>query len=662
MLVARGRKQRAIEFKTIRCLKCGGMRIMALPCAECGATPPLGEVNSAVVTRRSLVRRIEGRIQDLASGPGDLDDLEPHHEVLDFVKLFVGNLARLLADPRDEVAEVEFAGTIDRLDRLTQALRDLSAKRPSGRFRAYLAVAEELGRLWPIYSEALTADSMDVAQAASRRGQAVLDSSTDSLPAIAKSETAVAILADVRAESSVLKRSLKSITKLNEEMSFADLVALGQREAQKYAPFDVGPGGGVEFLLTSMLADVYLDPSVMDLKRTEIASLASNIDRIVEVSAMQDAIRDIGIARRDLYECLNQFALVEFDATSEGSQLRRFVKTIGDLYEAALPFLAWARLLSTKSTGNDRYSRLVKQNSTSLVLDLAKQFPLTFGDLPSFMRNAAHHGRSIDIDVDAGEVHFRLKSYEESMSIRDYVDHAYAVIESLLALSWIINSSFEAAKLEIDLPAGFSDELGLSVPELAAVWLSVQDGTHVVRSEVVDGRWILTADFQPDSALSVGITLASMDMDGVKVVEVSSLAARGEPLSVPLSVYEDFERSMAGEESSDFLMAVLDLKSRVAFGDMPALTAADLKFAIAFLGARLLGGDLTQVGNLRTLRRYAIELDEFALSDLAVTAISAIRSPSVRDSVLADLRAVSRESPEPPALPSADAVLVFREL
>src|SRR5690606_34840049 len=147
---------------------------------------------------------------------------------------------------------------------------------------------------------------------------------------------------------------------------------------------------------------------------------------------------------------------------------RRLAKTVGELYEGAVPLYAWCRLLANDVGQPDAYQRIVAKDATELTRKLAATLPATFQDLPAVLRNAGHHGRAFDVQADTGTVEIRLRSHAETMTASAYVNLAYAMLESLLALQWSISNWLEHAGVAVPMPYGAADAMGLSQPALAA--------------------------------------------------------------------------------------------------------------------------------------------------------------------------------------------------
>jgi hypothetical protein len=539
---------------------------------------------------------------------------------------------------------------------LVDALRAESRRRPAAEARAYLVVAKELARLWPIYREAVTTPNVARAQALAAEGQAILDHAPASLTAMRTVADAVEVLTDQHAEPSLIRRVTRALGIRYPGMDFAALSAMGATRAQDVSDATVGAGPGLDYLTLEMVADAFLDPEAIATKLQEASACCRDEQRLHEIASMEGAVEDLAVLRRDLFETLNQFTYVANQETRAAATLRRLAKAVGELYEAALPVLVWYRLLTGASNGPDRYQRHVQKNSTELATDLARRMPQTFGDMPPHLRNSAHHGRSLELDEAAGTIAIRLRSHQEVLPVDKYVDRSFALLESLLAISWALNSALDRAGIEVPFPPEDAQYMGLSQPDLAAFWLKVARGVTVSASAVHEGSWFVEATLADDDVLLAALSLASTADHRLTSVTVATPGSSEEPIELEWTAYQRFAEHAADAAAEEHLLELLELRHKTTRGGKCLLTEPDVAFAVMTLAASLLEGHTEQVVRLRRVRTLA---NDHGFESLVRTASSAIASLRQDDTHGLRTEIASRVGElQVPSLPTASRVTV----
>lgn len=614
-----------LAFSRVSCERCGAHRVLEMPCADCGYHPRHGEVNGPVVQRRQAAREVEKALALLPESSRAVDDAKRLREdLLWIIDEFFASFSELLratpsADGPNRLARVvRFARDLE------LSLRLASSVRPTAQARAFLATVSELNRLWPIYLSAMTTADMLAAQTAAKEGQRILDHSTESLHWFTLIQAAAESISDNQSEPSLAKRVVDALIQMNPSSDLAALGANGQKAAQELLEDSVGVGSGLDYLTLQLVGNAYLDPTVLSAKLKELNRLSQNADRLNEVASMEEAVTELSVVRRDLFETLTQFELVTRQEKNPAAILRRFIKVVGELYESALPLLAWSRLLGSTSSGSDRFLRLLRDDATSLVDKLKNSLPLTFGDMPGYLRNSAHHGRAIDVDDGTATVTVRLRSHQETLAVEDYIDRSYALLESLLALNWTLSNALEKSGITIPIPPTDAEHMGLTLPDLASVWFS-QKGIDISQNVVLDNVWILEGDWDGKDALTIALSLAAMVDGQIREIRVSEPGNTNSELEMPYAAYSQYADAVSEESSHDLLLGLLELRHRTTLDGHCVLTAQDVKFAIAALGIFLLEGDLTQIRRLRTLRSLARQHGFDELEELAEKSISGIR-------------------------------------
>lgn len=614
-----------IKFTTITCEGCGGTRVLENACGDCGRSPRPGEVNSPVVTRRQSMRVVEELIASRSADRFDFDLAEADQELRRLVNAETAALADVLGGSGTLAASERLADAELGLRAIAETLQEAAVVRPSARPRAYLSVARELQRLWPLYLEAATTSDVGRAEQLAARAQTVLDGSTRHLSDFATDVSAAELLANVRREPDLVTRVFEALRRKYPRLDLGDLIAHGRAQYRKLSGLESASGSSVDFLTIRLIASAYLDPDALDAKLRELALLPIDKQRLRAIAQMTDSIEDFGVARRDLFEALTQFERMASTEADPATIARRLAKTVGELYEAAVPLFAWCQLIVGDADGANAYQRLAVKDSTDLTKQLARSLPRTFQDLPSFLRNAGHHGRAFEVHSDTETVEIRLRSHAETMTISAYVNLAYAMLESLLAVHWTISNWLEHAAIGVPMPSGAVEAMGLTQAALAAFWLREAKGVSVDQSTLADGRWTIVGEFEEQDVLTVAIAMAQLADVRCEVVEVRQSGSMATPISIALEDYTAFS-AMAGTTGAQSALALLELRHRATRDDRCLLGTSDIEFAVVALGFAVAKGELDQVPNLRRARQFAVRHGESDLSTLAARALATVRN------------------------------------
>lgn len=613
-----------ISFTTITCEGCGGRRVLENPCGDCGRQPRTEEVNSPVVRRRQAMHVIDEMIASRSADQSNMDLANPDRELRRLVEAQIMALTDVLngggLSAGERLADAELG-----LRALAAQLEEVAAVRPSAAPRAYLSVARELQQLWPLYAAAARTSDIGQAERLAAQAQAVLDGSTRHLDDLAIDFNAAELLSDVRRQPELVARVFEAVRVKYPGRDLGELNALGRDQYRTISGREAASGSAVDFLTIQLVAAAYLDPAAMDNKLRELASQSIDSDRVREVANLPNAIVDFGVARRDLFEALTQFENIASTETDPAIIARRLAKTVGELYEGAVPLFAWCRLLANDANDPDAYQRLVAKDATELTRQLAKTLRCTFQDLPGFLRNAGHHGRAFDVHADIGTVEIRLRSHAETMTVSAYVNLAYAMLESLLAVHWTVSNWLEHAGIAVPMPRGAVDAMGLTQPALAAFWLREVMGIGVDQSTLKDGRWTISGGIAERDVLTVAIAMAQLADDRCEVVEVRMTGSSARPISVSLSDYFSFAAG-AGTTGAQSTLSLLELRHCFTCGEECLLTVNDIEFSIVALGFAVVNGELDQVANLRRARQLALSHGQIDLAALAARALATIRS------------------------------------
>lgn len=581
-------------------------------------------MNAPVVQRRQLVREIEDACLPLSGFEPQFSTDVAEKTVAASVKLLLSGLKTLLEPATSAQGVQAVAKSLTELDCAVFALQRASKLRPSARPRAYLLAASEVQQLWPLYRQALTTLDVGEAQREAVEAQRLLNSTGRHLDALAADIDAVEQFASMRKHESFATQVFRGLQSRNPGLGLPALMDLGRREYATLCGKEAGAGAAVDLLIIQLVARLYLDPAAISEKFVEISELAPATDRVREVSRMTAALDDLGAARRDVFEALHQFHLLSNAELGPAALLRRLAKTTGELYEAALPIFAWARLLLGERSGDDDFIRLVRKDSTALADSLRNSLPKIAGDLHTYLRHAGHHGRSFEVDVPRETISIQLRSHSEQMTFAQYIDKVYALLESVLVIQWSIANWLEISGVEVPMDAGLASAVGLTPDVLLRLWL--EEGKRVsVRKSVIENRvWFIEADLSISDVLSTAVVAAGRAGEICDVVEVKSLGSPDDVWHMNIHAYE-VAMSEPLAAGAGAVMRILRLRHSLVNGDACSLSNADLEYAAIVIGANVLDGELRDLPHLREVRHLSQAHGAAVAEEIAVRAIRAVR-------------------------------------
>ncbi len=644
-----------LTFSVMACERCGGDRVLSLPCRTCDLRPPTGEVNGPVVRRRQIVARVNALLAASSpSAPLPARDSEALQETL---KQFLAALTGLLQRPLAESAVTNMATVIKAIEARERALAEAPRFRPSAGRQARLHAYRSLLALWPLYSTAMTTADIAQAQRLSSEAQSVIDEAPRKIVELAELESVVAALAPSNRKEPMASRLFSVMRARYPSMALTDMMRRAQQEASEFVGRPVPEGSALEFSLLHAVLTAYMLPDVARTKLQETLRLASRAERVRVISSMDNAVRSLGAARRDIFEILAQFDLLVESGAPPAALMRRWVKTIGDLYEATQPLLVWARLLSQERTDPSSFMRFLRDNSTDHVNKLRTILPETTRDLPSYLRHAAHHGSAFEVLEERMSVAIDLKSHSEIVPFDDFIDRGWAMLESVLALNWAVGVGLEEAEVSVALPESDAAAWGLGPSDLASTWLEARFGPGRVQSEVGAGTWTVRAA-RIDDPLSIAVVLMGAAEPSVHCVDVAKHPETPPGIELhweDVNAYGATARSASGLTSG---MALVELRHTTFDGSGCVLRSEDLEFVTLGAGLSLMQGDLTTVPHLRRLLSLAKEHRFAAAEALAAEALKSLYATDneARSRIFARRLLGSAA----PAYPSAQRVRLLR--
>ncbi|MBD9699547.1 hypothetical protein IGS67_08600 [Flavimobilis sp. GY10621] len=585
----------------------------------------MGEVNNAVVRRRQAVDALSNALDDQRSSDCELHEEPAHEALLTFANAFQAHLSELLDPAAGSGAPVKMARTLRRLDTLVDTLDAAASRRPGAKARAYLGVAQELQRIWPIYREALTTLDMAHAQELGSQGQFLLDRAPRFISDARTVGEAIDVLTSQSAEPSLTRRLQLSLQILHPGASRNELVEEGARRARQVTGSDVADGASMSFLILEVVASAFYSPQVFSLKVREASQVCAPPERLREIAAMDGALQGLEHLRRDLFETLNHFTQVVATERRGAAVVRRLARSVGELQESAMPLLVWYRLLVGAAEGVDQYRKFLEWNSTDLISKLNHRLPTLSADMPAYLRNSAHHGSAFNFDESQVTVTIALRSHKEVMDLDDYVDRVLALLESLQAAMWALDAALELAGINVPTSTDDAEYMGLFSHDLATWNLEHRFGIDDVQSTVRNGTWTVEASLPPTEVLTTALALAEQASPGIERLTVAVTGLPSEPLEIDLVDYNDYSEQV-GIDSATTCIALLELRHKTTRGRTCLLSHPDVEFAVATLANLLLNDQPTMVKRLRKIRDLAHNHGFDDLENLATSAIASLRT------------------------------------
>jgi hypothetical protein len=206
-------------------------------------------------------------------------------------------------------------------------------------------------------------------------------------------------------------------------------------------------------------------------------------------------------------------------------------------------------------------------DSTKMATDRERgSMARVFDDAAKYLRHAPNHGRAFDYDPETACVSIRLKSHSEEIPLEEFVDRAFAFLETLLASVWGLENSLELAKVDVSLSNADALYLGFSPITLAAVTLPFIAPVTVERYAESGGVWSFDITTDSPDILMTALALASNPR--VTAREIAIRASDEADLVTNLSLWVEL-RSDTDQHTR--MMTLLHLKANSFRGDSSVL-------------------------------------------------------------------------------------------
>lgn len=368
------KSRRTLTFRTSLCAGCGSTRVLGQPCADCGRKSPAGEVNAPIVTRRTAVREIQEALDDRSHGPRNQTSsrgFPSKTEINEYLSNFINALDGLL-EPHIRATAIDRMVAVEKsFARLASECSDYPSLRPTiAKQRAVTRSLTTLTRLWPTYSEALTAGTMEEAKQLSNDGQQLIDAAEEAISEYEALEETTSAYEDL-SNPDLLDRTLNALSISHQEHSLLELGQLGAQEAESASGVSTGGGHGVQYLVLDLLANIHLDIDRFRALIRETSHVCEDDVRLNEVASEPGALEGLAESSRLLYESLSSFEAVILREQDEQALMRRVIKFYAEVYEdLAGPLFAWYSLITRIK--DQPYEKLIQNDVTSLARSLTR--------------------------------------------------------------------------------------------------------------------------------------------------------------------------------------------------------------------------------------------------------------------------------------------------
>lgn len=655
------RRRIPLSFDQTKCLKCHGDRLLGASCPECGADGRDGEVNAAVVTRLSRVRLVEEGLRLELDGVRSSGSLKPvsRSDLAEFCSQFLQGLSQLASGDRPLSGVSETVAAVKRLDEFRGRAGAAGRLRPhTAAGRAMTKALTELDCVWPLYSMALTATSLQEAQARGESAQRAFDGAFRTLDEFEAMEHVSDALQDPT-HGDFIDRMFVAVSRLYPGTSLLELASVGAEEASRATGEDVDLANGAQFLLNRAVGGAVLDPEKFEAAMGSALRLCNRSEHLTTVAAMPGALASLAASMRAVHEGFSAFEAVLHSGLSDEALIRRVILFYGETLEnVGGAIFAWFILLS--GLKSQPYEKLVRDNDVTQLLRRLSEAEGTkelFQDVNLPLRHAAQHGGAFEVQDQV--IYFYLKSWSGSLTWDELMNDVFVLLESLTATSWALSTSLAGAGIEIPQVNGSASSLGGF--RFMREYMK-QQSCGLLASEDNGGAWKFVIADRSANRPNLAYALAMQSYPNLRSVTVE-LQDPTSTFEIPLSEVEAY--LAAGERKDEdlglWLVALLKLRQAARTGNESRLVSSDLLYVASFAGVHLLAGDMQWMPVLQNVKAMAVETGFLEATDIVKEILRAFRSDD-----LEVRRAVASKATERvqqgafPVEPDAESVTCIR--
>lgn len=531
--------------------------------------------------------------------------------------------AKFLAEPVRIESQRDAASAIARLE---QIKRDLSALPPRRPYildlKADQAAAACLVRMADCYLDAFEASMPLEAQSHARHAQSEIDAATE-VHRQAEHERDLGNQFSESDPQSFVQVSLQVVARTHPEKNLFEIDAEVRPFLERRFGRNVAPGQGVSYAIAETLAKSALDVERFRSVVSETSKLIDWDARLDEVAGEPGALAALRRAREAIFESTVAFAAALSTATTDEARLRRTLNLYRELFEdAGLPLFAW--VLRISGVRSAPFAKLLSEDSTALLAALKKRPELEriFLGADKNIRTAASHG--FGYNLDGQDVVFKIRSFSGTMTVEVLIDLLLALLESFLAVFWVLDNELAALDLEGHIAPG--SVMGAPMLLMAEEVLKHM-GATVLAAEDSDKKWkfVLASGASSTPFVYAG-ALASNPPDGVDEISVECPDLPNGELRIPR---ETIVRFVSSKDSPPMgpIIATMELLSGSTIDGHPALTADHLRSIACVAAVALLDQNNTKgIQALRGCLRKARALEAADVIRFSESTLSEWRS------------------------------------
>jgi hypothetical protein len=611
----------SLMFATITCDRCGGVRLMSQPCAECGLRPRPHETQPDLERRRKLLRELKG------AAPMGLDDVSTNvDDALDEIPTLIRNVTSALARASKTTSR-SARGLIEAFAALDARVTFWSQRQPrpaTNRGRSLGRSLQLLRRGLGVFADALGEPTMLAAQAKESEGQRLIDAAVEelkSLREIGESEQLLSAdgLGPIGASARALAGGDEALELLDQKLQRI----AGREESDR----PLGLGLNLHLFRQLMLA-------LLDIEEClEVARAAEE-----ELGDLSSICLDPGWqARHGVVTA--QFSSAAFnlsrideenDLEAAGAALQLVMQCRDGVIRHCL-----ATLLATDATA---YHALTRRGTGYVIKNSSSRFPQLRleENLPQGLRHAAAHA---DYDVVDDMFVTNFGGTEVRLTLDEFLDQVLGYLQTSVSLLVALLSATSVQGIELEISRHTPERDLLAAMAMLVGFVGFADASVVREQSML--RVAGAGDVERFSTAAAG--LAAIAPETVERICAWITDDQGETRvwEAPVAPYREYAMRDPVLSEPDSLIAMAQLMSAVRIDSQSAWNTD------VWAGIAMLIFNQTDAWPLRERVRRLREVRDLARAN---------EQPVVGDTITTILRALRQANPSA-AVPSSTAFI-----
>lgn len=623
-----------LGFDRVTCTRCGDPeRIVGTPCATCGQSPRLNEINNQVQRRRLLVQRVRPSLQAPFDAPPTAGQLfRTYHEL--FIDVcrnlheIVEAAAHASQPDTDAAAEDSFARALSKVSRNRARLDAYRPLRPfATRLQMLRSIHDQTNLMASKYLDAFEASIPLDAQRLANEAQRHIDSAAKSLDRMNTYQDAAEYLEQSHEQNEILFGIVDMLQFLNPGASIFEFDSVGSTKVQNLAGSTPSAGVGTSFLALEAISEVHFQPErLADLVKAAYELCAEHPQSLSQLASsprVRDVLRNSRKWNIEAYSRLVGFMRPDL---SDDDFLRHIINLYASLFEdTTMP--TWAMLLTISEAATKPYDRLIQEDASELIRRMRARPELSayLEGTEKGYRHAGNHSHQYHVNGD--DAVFELKSFSERIPIAEVFDACLAMIESISAVQIVLDDQFTKLGY-LDHQVGDLGPFQPTNERLAEVLLAAK-GIVARDIDFSGDSWRVTVSGRQTSRLEVAAGIATLSQNGVR--EICVQHETRSPAGVAICFSPIMIREFL-ESQDDAIIRTIRLLAELRTANTPYLNTDGLRSALGAICVRALSNsELPLIRLIRRLRKIAVELEDLEAAQRADQAIRALRSTASPD-------------------------------